>query len=106
MRLEVATSYVCPACERSSFQALSPVFRYEPRRWFLWLGPRKLRVGDIVRCVNPACGVVSLAGLGGVSRLQAPQPPPTAAPSPEGAEDGKPPRRAVSQIHDSDLRWR
>jgi len=83
-----------------------PVWAYESRRWLTWLGPCKRWIGDLVRCANPACQMIAMAGIGGLTRIE-PKAPVAASPAPDdgAAPDEKPPRREVSAIHDTDMRW-
>jgi len=100
------TSFICPGCGRSAFYAHAPIFDYAPRRWRVWLPPRKRWIGDLVRCANPRCHGVAVAGLNGVLRLEGVPPPPAAPPPEPGEQNGEAPKpREVSQIHDSDMRW-
>ena len=105
------TSFICPACQRSAFFSHAPIFDYAPRRWALWLPPRKRWIGDLVRCANPACLTVALAGLSGVIKLEGPLAASAPPVSPISDGPAPPPRprpepREVSQVPDRDMRWR
>ena len=96
------TRFICPGCERSAFIAISPLWSYEARRWRLWLPPRKRWVGDLVKCANQKCQVVSVAGLSGIFQLEVAQ-----QEARHEAQDREvnPPLREVSQVFDSDMKW-
>ena len=100
----MTSAFICPACNRSAFRAAAPIYDYTPRRWLVWLPPRKRWIGDFVICANAACQALSVAGLSGIVRLEAPKPPPES-----GERNGPPPEerkaRPPDRLYDSDMRW-
>lgn len=84
-------NYQCPKCAGHDFVLLAPAFNLRPG--FLWLAPRKVRVGYFVRCSRHACtrewcitraGASELAAnlLPGRSRPRVPE-------APEGPKDAR-----------------